>query len=485
MKTIRQLFSGIECDINGIPCDSAIDYITSDSRDIPTGGYPLFFAIKGAKCDANALVDGILAANGNAAIVSEIAHKTGIAVLDIRATMAIVAKRFYDAPDEKMGIFAVTGTDGKSTIGFLLRHFLDGCGLLGTIEYDVGGQILESSRTTPFALNFYKLLGKCAQNGCKNVALEASSHAIDQKRIFGLAVDVAIFTNLSHDHLDYHVTLERYFEAKKKLFTGGNGSLPKISIVNADDKYGLRLLQILRSNGQPAYGFGFSPEADFRITAVEKNSMSGSLFTLKYGNHSHVFATKLFGDHNISNITASLAAAKIVGHDFDQLGQKLEKYTITPGRLESIPLKNGAVAVIDYANTPSALETILAVLRKQPHRRVITVFGCGGERDRTKRAAMTEIAIRLSDYSIATHDNPRNEPLEQIFADMKAAATSGDAIEFIYERRAAMEHAIGLSQSGDIILIAGYGHENIHPMNGGVIMHFNDKEVTEEINASL
>jgi UDP-N-acetylmuramoyl-L-alanyl-D-glutamate--2,6-diaminopimelate ligase len=462
-----------------------VDYISRDSHDIPANGNPLFFAIKGEHCDANLLTGDVLARNKNTVVIGEIVHDNGIKVSDFNGAMAIVARKFYNFPDKKMNIVAVTGTNGKSTIGFLLRHLLDKCGLFGTIEYDVGGQILDSANTTPAALDFYKLVDRCAKNGCENVALEASSHAIKQKRIFGLAIDVAIFTNLSHEHLDYHGTLENYFAAKKKLFTGGNGALPKVSLVNIDDEYGLKLLDTLKANGQRVYGFGFSQHSDFHIVGIQKSSLAGSTFTLKHENQSHNFETKLFGDYNIANITASLAAAKILGYNFGQLGQRLATHGGIPGRLDGMPLKTGAMAFVDYAHTPHALEMVLSALLQQPHGRLISVFGCGGERDRAKRAPMAAIVTKMSDNSIATADNTRGEPLGQIFDDMRhGVACANDAMEFVADRRTAIERAVKLSEMGDIVLIAGRGHENDLKI-GSKIFHFNDKEVLKEINAKL
>jgi UDP-N-acetylmuramoyl-L-alanyl-D-glutamate--2,6-diaminopimelate ligase len=485
VKTIGQLFDGIEYATHQVRRDAVVDYICHDSREITGAGRPIFFAMKGTQFDGNSFVDAVQSTNGNAIIASEIAHRNGLVIPRFNEAMAIVARRFYDFPDSKINIVAITGTNGKSTVGFLLRHVLNRCGLLGTVEYDLGGQILAATNTTPLALDFYKLLGQCERNGCESVALEASSHAIDRKRIFGLAVDVAIFTNLSHDHLDYHGTLDNYFLAKKKLFTGENGAAPEISLICIDGKYGRRLFDILRENGQQVCSFGFSPGVDFRVMSIEKSSLTGSAFTLEHGNRRYNFETKLFGKHNILNATACLATAKFLGYDFDQLGQKLATCTGAPGRLDCIPLKTGAVAFVDYAHTPSALETVLSTLSEQPHKRIITVFGCGGERDRTKRAPMVEIVTKMSDHSIATADNTRGEPLEQIFLDMRrGVACTGDAMEFISNRYAAIERAVELSESGDIVLVAGRGHENDLKI-GGEVMYFNDGEVLKEVGGKL
>ncbi|MDR2721223.1 MAG: UDP-N-acetylmuramoyl-L-alanyl-D-glutamate--2,6-diaminopimelate ligase [Puniceicoccales bacterium] len=485
MKTIEQLFDGVECATDRVHYDAPIDCISHDSREITAVGYPLFFAIKGMHCDANSCVDAVTNINKNTIIASETFHRNGITVSKLNEAMAIVARKFYDFPDGKMNIVAVTGTNGKSTVGFLLKQLLSRCGLFGTIEYDLCGQILAATNTTPLALDFYKLLSKCEQNGCENVVLEASSHALDQKRIFGLAISIAIFTNLSHEHLDFHSTLENYFLAKKKLFTGENGAMPEIGLINIDDQYGRRLFNDLRMSGQQIYSFGFSHEADFHIADIKKNSLAGSAFTLRHKNRSHSFGTKLFGKHNISNATACLAAARLLGYNFDQLRSKLATCVGAPGRLDGVPLKTEAMAFVDYAHTPDALQMVLSTLVKQPHKRIITVFGCGGERDRAKRAPMAKIATVMSDYTIITADNTRGEPLEQIFSDMRPGiANSGTVIEFISDRYTAIERAVKLSQKGDIVLVSGRGHENDHKI-GNQIIHLNDKEALKEISGRL
>jgi UDP-N-acetylmuramoyl-L-alanyl-D-glutamate--2,6-diaminopimelate ligase len=268
------------------------------------------------------------------------------------------------------------------------------------------------------------------------------------------------------------------------LFDGRNGTIPRVSLVNVDDEYGQRLFDNLRANGQTIYSFGFSNSADFYVSDIEKNSPDGSSFTLKYEDQSHTFKTKLFGDHNISNIVAGLAAAKILGSDFDQLAPKLAEFSGVPGRLERITLKTGATAYVDYAHAPRSLEIILTTLRKLPHNRIISVFGCGGNRDRSKRAPMTTIVTNLSHHTIVTADNPRTEPLEQIFADMKQGITADNTVEFIPDRYTAIEVAIRMSQPGDIVLIAGRGHEREQKIGNQNIPFF-DKEVIEEINSSL
>ena len=484
---LSELIDGLEAEIRGIDLNAAITFVSYDSRNIPSDGVPIFFAIKGAHVDANSFIKEVISKNPRAVVISEDGGLVrGVVVGDLSLSMAVIARKFFHKPDESLKTVAITGTNGKTTIGFLTRALLSTrskTGLLGTIEYDLGdGQALEAVNTTPLALRFFHFLDVCKKNGCQNVVFEASSHAIEQKRIYNLSLDVAIFTNLSQEHLDYHKTLERYFSAKVKLFDGQNGSFPRFSLVNIDDTYGKRLFEHLKSGKQTVFGFGESSGADFQIVNIAENVVEGTRFGIKHEGKIENFATHLVGRHNISNVTASICAAFCLGINADEIRGALKNFLGVPGRLERVLLKNGAIAFVDYAHTPAALETVLGVLRAHADKRLITVFGCGGDRDRTKRAPMTKVVCSFSDRAIATADNSRTEPLEQIFSDMRVGVPSGANIKFIPDRRAAIMSALRASGPGDIVLIAGRGHENDQKI-GDKLVHFNDKEVVEEFNA--
>ncbi len=489
MNTLKlsDLLSDVDCfQLKNVDLQSNVSYLSCDSRDIPSDGTPIFFAIKGNHVDANCLIDDVLKKNVHALIVSENEQLSrGIVVKNLFKCIAQMAKRFHRKPDERLNVLAITGTNGKTTISFLLRHLLNSVsktGLIGTIEYDLGeDNHIEAINTTPLALDFYKFLDICMKNKCRNIVLEASSHAIDQYRIYGLQVDVAVFSNLSQEHLDYHRTLDQYFLTKAKLFDGQNGTFPKVSLVNIDDPYGQRLLDRLINLGYKVLSFGESSSADFRIVDITNNQLQGATFGIQYEGTKFYFKTHLIGRHNISNITASVAAAHCLGLNFYEMQEKILNFYGVPGRLEKILLKNGATVFIDFAHTPAALKTILNVLHPCTEGRLITVFGCGGDRDRSKRAPMMSIVSSLSDLSIATSDNPRSEEQGQIFSDMKEGITSGSLVEFIEDRRDAIKKAIQESKIGDVILFAGRGHENLQKIGDDTI-HFNDREVVEEIN---
>lgn len=485
---LKDLLEGLIFQSNNIDLFSEITCIGRDSRDISENGVPIFFVLKGKHFDASMFIKNVLLKNPATVTISD--HDCGcdgIIVNDLFKAMAVIARRFYGYPDNELNTVAVTGTNGKSTIGFLLRHLLNSfskTGLLGTIEYDTGEKKLEAVNTTPLATDFYKLLRTCKNNDCKNIVFEASSHAIDQKRIFGTKLDVAIFTNLSHEHLDYHKTLESYFNTKIKLFDGQNGFKPRHSLINIDDPYGRELSNILKRNKQNVFTFGEQTDADFCITSIKKNTLDGSIFSLKYENEDYIFETNLFGKHNISNIVASVSAACLLGYDLSILSNCLQDFKNVPGRMECINLANHAIVFIDYAHTPEALKMVLNTLKQQVHKRLITVFGCGGDRDRQKRAPMTELVTSLSDYAIATADNPRTEALSQIFDDMKLGVKDTSIIEFVDDRRLAIERAIMLSNPEDVILIAGRGHESIQNF-GDHTVYFNDREVVQNINLNF
>lgn len=484
---LSELIEGLRADVRNIDTSIAISSIGHDSRSVQSTGNPIFFAIRGNHVDANLFISDVLQKNPNTIVISEDPELSrGIVVKDLSLSMAIIARRFFHAPDRSMDIIAVTGTNGKTTTGFLTRHLLNShskAGLLGTIEYDLGdGNVIEAINTTPLAPDFYYFLDQCRKNGCQSVVFEASSHAIDQNRIHDVSLKVAIFTNLSQEHLDYHHTLEQYFLTKSKLFNGQNGEIPRYSVINVDDPYGKRLIKQLANNDQAVLSFGESEDADFQIVNIQEDVFRGARFGIKHDGAIDMFSTHLFGRHNISNAAASICAAYCTGLQMDDIKDALADFTNVPGRLERMVLKNGAVVFIDYAHTPAALKVVLSVLRPHITGRLITVFGCGGDRDRTKRAPMTNVVTSLSDYTIATADNPRSEPLEQIFSDMKIGIHDGANIEFIDDRYLAIAFAINLSHAGDVVLIAGRGHENGQKI-GDRVIHFNDKEVVKELDA--
>jgi UDP-N-acetylmuramoyl-L-alanyl-D-glutamate--2,6-diaminopimelate ligase len=397
--------------------------------------------------------------------------------------MAIVARKFYESPDSKLNLIAVTGTSGKTTTAYLCRSMLGKIGrtaMLSTVEYDLGDVPEKAVNTTPVALTLFNLLDRATGNGCENAVLEASSHAIEGKRIYGTEIDAAIFTNLSPEHMDFHGNLANYFASKKKLFDGTNGHAPKLSVVNCDDAHGRMLHEFLRRSGFEAISFGVSEASDFRICGVAKNSVDGSIFEIRNGQKSYKFKSRLFGDYNLSNIAAGFAACMAIRGEPELFLEAIAEFEGVPGRLDEIILPNGARAFVDFAHKPDALERVIVALNSVKNGRLITVFGCGGDRDATKRAPMTKIANELSDFAIATSDNPRTESQDRIFDDMRIGIADGEKIKFIADRREAISLAISLAKPEDMVLVAGKGHED-HQLIGGKTFHFNDKELILEL----
>ncbi len=438
--------------------------ITNDSRQVKPGF--VFVAIPGAQVDGHEYIDQAVR-NGAIAIVysRDVPIPKNIyatKVLDTYLAYALMCEQFYGFPASKFRLHCITGTNGKTTSAYLLRGILSAaghpCGLISTIKYAFGAYECEAARTTPAADELQLLFKKMADAGCTDVVMEASSHGLSQHRFGHPRIDIALFTNLTQDHLDYHLTMENYFQAKKTLFTDYNA---RHKIANIDDPYGARLAAEVPG----VTTFGTSPDAHFRISDIELNA-AGSTFML----NDDRIECRLPGEHNIYNLTGVLVAAERKGISPLKAARSVCNIRVD-GRLEHFEI-NGAHFYVDYAHTPDALESVLKLLKKIVSGRLITVFGCGGHRDRGKRPLMGEIAARLSDLVIVTNDNPRDETPADIINDIlkgcPAATTEPD-------RAKAIEHAVKLSCPGDIILIAGKGHENYQEVNG-LKIHFDDRE---------
>ncbi|MDR1457250.1 MAG: UDP-N-acetylmuramoyl-L-alanyl-D-glutamate--2,6-diaminopimelate ligase [Puniceicoccales bacterium] len=465
--------------------------VICDSREVDESagdGTILFFALAGEHFDGHDFIDEVFRKNPLAIILSEKDPRSlpprSIQVHDIQKTMAVIAKRFFTDPDAKLNLIGVTGTNGKTTTTYLCRAMLNTInktGMLGTVEYDVCGKIRKVPNTTPEAVVLFQMLAEAVQNGCRNLALEISSHALELKRTYGLEVDVTIFTNLSPDHLDFHGNLNDYFLAKKKLFYGSNGHKPKHSIVNIDDAYGRQLFDSLKNDGETPISFGFSKDADFKICNVKKNDINGTIFTIVTPKQPYEFRSHLFGHYNLLNMAASFAACMMVYEEPEKFMGAVADFQGVPGRMDKVTLPNGATAFVDYAHTPNALSAAIESLRSIKKGRLIAVFGCGGNRDTTKRAPMTRIANEGSDFAIATSDNPRHEPQDTIFRDMERGVVDTDKIAFVEDRKEAIIKAIQLSRAGDIILVAGKGHETYQRVNDK-IFDFDDGRIIREIS---
>ncbi len=446
------------------PVDRTVDGLAYDSRRVQRNS--LFVALRGEKSDGHAFVEQAIE-KGTTVIVAERdvqhARATLVEVENSRTALADLSAAFYERPVRKLKMAGVTGTNGKTTTTFLIKHICEKagvrCGLIGTVRYEIADRILPAVRTTPESLDLQELLAQMVNAGCKAAAMEVSSHAIAQDRTRGLEFDVAVFTNLTQDHLDFHGTMENYFEAKLKLFTGLTSQTHKkksIAIVNIDDRYGERLLERLPKD-LPVITYGMGARADFRGSNY-RAEFSGTSYQLDARGKSYLVRVPLIGRFNVANSLAALAAANSLGVNLRDAVLSLAKSPQVPGRLEAVPAKRQFQIFVDYAHTPDALLNVLKTARELSPRKLIVVFGCGGDRDKQKRPLMARVADDNADFSIITSDNPRKEDPDAIIADAEKGMRS-DRYEKITDRAQAIARAIALAQPHDIILIAGKGHE--------------------------
>ncbi|MEI8311686.1 MAG: UDP-N-acetylmuramoyl-L-alanyl-D-glutamate--2,6-diaminopimelate ligase, partial [Verrucomicrobiota bacterium] len=407
------------------------------------------------------------AGKGAAAVVAESAiGDCGcpvVRVADARAAMADIAAAFYGHPDRSLKCAGVTGTNGKTTSAFLMKHMLDSAslrsGLIGTVKYVVGTEEISAPRTTPESADLQEMLARMRDCGSKAVAMEVSSHALVQQRVRGIEFDAAVFTNLTQDHLDYHRTMDAYFEAKCLLFEGLAAQTHKKgrAIINADDRHGHLLMERFGKKVRTVT-FGRGVGSDFRASAIQFDG-TGSVFQLDAKRKSFLVRMPLIGLFNIYNALAALAASAACGVELRGAIAALASAPQVPGRLERVMAKRNFQVFVDYAHTDDALKNVLRTLKDLKPARLITVFGCGGDRDRAKRPLMAAAAGELSDWTVITSDNPRREDPEEIIRDVEAGMR-GTNYEKITDRENAIRHAIDLARPGDIVLIAGKGHEN-------------------------
>ncbi|MBK1883461.1 UDP-N-acetylmuramoyl-L-alanyl-D-glutamate--2,6-diaminopimelate ligase [Luteolibacter pohnpeiensis] len=449
------------------PLDLEIASLTASSKHVEAG--TLFAAIRGTTVDGHQFIEGAIAA-GAVAILAETAPPkdlastiTWIHVPDSRLALSLMASEFYGNPWKDFAVAGVTGTNGKTTTTFLIHHIMKAAwhraGLLGTILTDDGETIDVAKHTTPGSLELSELLGRMRDNGCRGVALEVSSHGIHQKRTAAIGFDAAVFTNLTQDHLDYHGTIEAYFQAKADWFealAADPRGKKSTAIINIDDAYGADLAASLEGR-LPMIRFGFGVHCDFRANNLRQNAR-GMEFELQAKGRTFLVRSPLIGRFNVYNILAAIAAANACGIRPRDAIAALADSPQVPGRLENVGNAGGATVFVDYAHTPDALENVCRTLRDLNPRRLITVFGCGGDRDNGKRPLMAAAASRHSDACIITSDNPRSEDPAEIIRQVEAGMTNKN-YRSIVDRAEAIDFAIRASRSGDIVLIAGKGHE--------------------------
>ena len=466
--------------------DRPISGLTMDSRRVVPGS--LFFALPGLRTDGAAFIDEAIN-RGAVAVVTQkpvtLPHSkvTFIQVANARATLARVAQRYYRFPDRELEVVGVTGTNGKTTVTHLIKHLLNGdqrVGLIGTVSYDLGTRTVPSYKTTPESLDIFGMLAQMRDAGCRQAVMEVSSHGIDQQRVRGLHFSAVVFTNLTRDHLDYHKSLDAYFEVKSRLFAGGTGAPPRVAVINLDDPYGRQLVEKIPA-GVRLVTFGENPTAAVRAEAVNLE-FKRTTFRFVWPGGAAEVESPLIGRYNVSNLLAALATCCALGGDVAALLPKLRSFKNVAGRMERIEEGQPFNVLVDYAHTDDALQNALGMLRAVTPGRLLVVFGCGGNRDRTKRPLMTRAVQARADFAWATADNPRSEPLAQIFADMKQGVTAPGKITFIDERRRAISLALDAARPGDCLLIAGKGHESYQEFADTVIP-FDDRQVVRELIA--
>jgi UDP-N-acetylmuramoyl-L-alanyl-D-glutamate--2,6-diaminopimelate ligase len=455
--------------------------ICFDSRQVKPGF--LFVAVKGTQSDGHQYISKALSL-GAVAIVCEVLPEsvpdnvTFVTVKNSAQALGVIASNFYQHPSEKIKLTGVTGTNGKTTVATLLFKLFTAlgykCGLISTVENLIVDQAIPSTHTTPDPIQLNELLKKMIENGCTHVFMEVSSHAIDQERIAGLKFVGAIFTNITHDHLDYHLTFENYIKAKKKYFDElGNDAF---ALVNADDRRGMVMLQNTKAT---KYSYGLKKVVDFK-GKILTNSIEGLELDLA----GKTVWFKLIGDFNAYNLLAAYGAAVLLGEDSDQVLVKLSSLKGAVGRFELVLPGSKKIAIVDYAHTPDALKNVLETIAqfRTGTEQVITVVGCGGNRDRAKRPLMASIACKLSDKVLLTSDNPRDEDPVAIIKEMQTGVTPTEVRKtlVIADREEAIKTACMMANEKDIILVAGKGHETYQEIKG-VKYPFDDREVVERM----
>jgi len=470
------------------PFHRSVTSVTDDSRAVASGS--LFVAVKGERVDGHRFVAQAIQ-SGAAAIVAqesvEVASLPFVQVADSRKALGLIGSRFYGDPSAQLSMIGVTGTNGKTTTTYLCKGLLEGVGrqvgLIGTVAYQIGADTIPASHTTPGALELQGLLVKMIQGRLNTVVMEVSSHALAMDRTAGCEYDVAVFTNLTQDHLDYHQTMEEYFQAKLRLFTGlGRGKKTgQRAIVNMDDPRGAQVRNACRV---PVWGFAVKGQADIKAEKVQL-SMNGSTFRAATPSGSFMIESRLVGEHNVYNLLGAIGVALHAGATCDQVRESVASVSNVPGRFERVSAGQDFMVVVDYAHTEDALVRLLTAAKAIKTHRIITLFGCGGDRDRGKRPKMGRAAVEYSDIVVLTSDNPRTEDPMAILREVEVGvheALQGRAhVEYhlVPDRREAIGMAVRLAQPGDILLIAGKGHED-YQILGTKKVHFDDREVARE-----
>jgi len=461
--------------------DFEVKGIACDSRSVGEGF--VFVAIRGNRQDGNRFIAEAVAKGARAIVVDSSGSRhlsfsgvTLIKVKDTRSALGLLATKFYGHPSEKVKVVGITGTNGKTTLTYLLEAILKECGMqsavIGTINYRFKDKSLISKNTTPGPVELQEMLARMQREGVEYLAMEVSSHALDQARTEGLNFHSAIFTNLTQDHLDYHKTLANYFKSKVRLFE--NLKPRSFAVTNNDDRYGRK---IKLSTDAEVITYAIDNPADVRAKDINF-SISHTEFTVSVFGEEIKFKVQLIGRHNVLNVLAALAWALRSGFDILAIKRAIEKFSVVPGRLEQVSVPCDFRVFVDYAHTEDALNNVIRCLKPLSRNRLIVVFGCGGERDKTKRPKMGRVVTQLSDYAIITSDNPRSEEPKAIIADIKRGIRKSNYC-VIPERELAIRKSLSLARPGDIILVAGKGHENYQIIKDRSI-EFDDRKIIQK-----
>lgn len=487
---LRDLIKGVETKRVLGSDDVEIPAVCYDSKEVRDGS--LFAAIRGEKTDGHKYVESAVKSGARALLVEEISENPfrGVSIIqveDTKSALAEVSANFFNHPTKEITLVGVTGTNGKTTITYLLESIWQewgkNAGVIGTVDYRFSGKKIPSIRTTPESLDLMSLFRDMRDSAVQCVVMEVSSHALDRKRVFGCHFDAAVFTNLSQDHLDYHGTIENYFEAKKKLFSEvlrKSEKREKFSVINIDDPYGKEIAKeavgkiisysILNSEGVYAEKTDIAPEGIHTVLNTPWGRAE--------------INSKLFGKHNLYNILAAVSTALSLGAEIEIVERGISKVAGVPGRLNRVENPFGITILIDYAHTPDALRNVLTAIRPFTRRKLILLFGCGGDRDPIKRPIMGGIGRELSDTLIVTSDNPRTENPDRIIDQIEKGVLGAGSKENLYfrivDRHDAIRKAIEIAQEGDTVLLAGKGHESYQILGTEKIL-FDDKEVAERI----
>ncbi len=456
--------------------DIEISSVTDDTRKVTEGC--LFVCVKGGSFDGHSAAAEMLE-KGAAAVVCQ--HDLGlgdrqILVSDTRRAYGRLCAAWFGHPEKKLKMIGVTGTNGKTTITNVIKHILTSAGhktgLVGTIQNEIGDEVIHTDNTTPMAYDFMSLLDRMVREDCEYVVMEVSSFGLVQNRIGPSWFDIAVFTNLTQDHLDYHKDMEDYFQAKKMLF-----DICDTAIINIDDSYGRRLLDEADCE---KYSFSVKQSADYYADGIKIKS-TGSSFWFCHGDKSYLVRTRIPGLFNVSNLTAVTAVCMRAGIPMEKIICAISGYNGVKGRCEVIPTGRDFTVICDYAHTPDALENILRSVKEYTEGRLICLFGCGGNRDAAKRPKMAKAAASYADRLIVTSDNPRNEDPELIIKDILAGLENSTVpYDVVTDRREAIYHALKIAEKGDIIVLAGKGHEDYQILAGMEHIHFDEREIVAE-----